>query len=392
MRTHRLVAMLLAGLVCSGCSQVSANASALGSGSGGSQTQQVSGGSQPKQVSSGGWKDKAIDMVGGRTIGAEHGAIFYAFDTLAYPQESVDLTARVQSAKNLEMIPDVTVGFFRGDEPVGSAVTGGDGLATIQWTSPKAGGYEFEARIIAAPGEELAELLEITPAPLVVTAWPKDKAFVVVDLDHTVVDSSFFRVLFGGAKPAADSVRVMRRIAGRYGVIYLTHRPDLMTRNSKGWLREHEYPLGPLLVSELKEAFGDSGKFKTAKLAAVTEAFPNAKIGIGDKLSDAQAYVDNGLVAYLIPYYKEKPESMREMARDIRRLAGRGRLNVVSNWREIEAGIFGGKKFSPEIFADELSRRADELQARQREKERAEKERDDKRDDDDDDDEEEEDD
>jgi len=264
---------------------------------------------------------------------------------------------------------------------IGSAVTGEDGLATIQWTPPKAGGYEFDVRIIAVPGEEFTELLEITPGPLVVTAWPKDKAFVVVDLDHTVVDSSFFRVLFGGAKPAADSVRVMRRIAARFGIVYLTHRPDLMTRNSKGWLREHEYPLGPLLVSELKEAFGDSGKFKTAKLAAVTEAFPNAKIGIGDKLSDAQAYVDNGLAAYLIPHYKEKPKSMREMARDIRRLDGRGRLNVVSNWREIEAGIFGGKKFPPKIFADELSRRADEIEARQREKEEDDDEDDEEEDD-----------
>jgi len=286
MKTRWLTAVLPAVLVCGGCFQVKVEVPALASGG----------------------------VVGEVTVGAEHGAIFYAFDTLAYPREAVDLTARVQSAKNLEMIADVTVGFFRGGERIGSAVTDEDGLATIQWTPPKAGGYEFEAQIIAVPGEAFTELLEITPAPLVVMAWPKDKAFVVVDLDHTVVDSSFFRVLLGGARPAADSVRVMRRIARRYGIVYLTHRPDLLTRTSKAWLRENGYPPGPLLVSELKEAFGDSGKFKTAKLAAVTEAFPNAKIGIGDKLSDAQAYVDNGLVAYLIPHYKDKPESMRKMA------------------------------------------------------------------------------
>jgi len=374
MKTRWLTAVLPAVLVCGGCFQVKVEVPALASGG---------GSSRPRRASGGSWKDKAIDVVGEVTVGAEHGAIFYAFDTLAYPREAVDLTARVQSAKNLEMIADVTVGFFRGRERIGSAVTDEDGLATIQWTPPKAGGYEFEAQIIAVPGEAFTELLEITPAPLVVMAWPKDKAFVVVDLDHTVVDSSFFRVLLGGARPAADSVRVMRRIARRYGIVYLTHRPDLLTRTSKAWLRENGYPPGPLLVSELKEAFGDSGKFKTAKLAAVTEAFPNAKIGIGDKLSDAQAYVDNGLVAYLIPHYKDKPESMRKMAGDIRRLDGRGRLNVVSSWRQIEAGIFGGKKYPPETFARQLSRRADQLEALQRQRKRDEKEDDDDDEDDD---------
>ena len=83
------------------------------------------------------------------------------------------------------------------------------------------------------PDEDHRELLEVSPAPLLVAARAKEESFVVIDLDHTVVDSSFFRVLTFGAKPMADSVAVTNRIVQLYNIIYLTHRPDLMTRKSK---------------------------------------------------------------------------------------------------------------------------------------------------------------
>ena len=79
------------------------------------------------------------------------------------------------------------------------------------------------------------------------------------------------------------------------------------------------------------------------------------QIGIGDKLSDAQAYVDNGLTAYLIPHYdREDGDGMLDMAREIRRLRGKGRLNVVSGWDQVEAGISEGKKYPPGKFAEYL--------------------------------------
>ena len=78
-----------------------------------------------------------------------------------------------------------------------------------------------------------------------------------------------------------------------------------MTHRSKGWLRQQGYPPGVLLVSKMSQALGDSGEYKTARLAALKESFPNIKIGIGDKVSDAQAYLENGLETYLIPHYED---------------------------------------------------------------------------------------
>ncbi len=337
--------------------------------------------SQIPSVQGGSWREIATNVAGQVFLAAENGVLFYAFDTLAYPGEPVDLTIRLQSIDNFKDIKGATIGFYDADELLGSAETDDGGLAALSWTPPAVGNYALTARIDALPDGVDEEVLRVTPAPLLVAARDKQTQFVVIDLDHTVVASSFFRVLIGGARPMAESVDVTQRIASVYSIIYLTHRPDLMTRKSKGWLSDNGYPTGPLLVSELKQAFGDSGTFKTAKLKNLRKAFPNVRIGIGDKLSDAQAYVDNGLTAYLIPHYKEKPKNMRKMAKEIRRLRSRDRLHAVDGWREVEAGVFKGRSFPPATFARRLDRRADQLQADQ---DRRKRHRDDDDDDDDD--------
>ena len=338
-------------------------------------------------AANGDWKDTAAQVAGQVFLAAEGGVLVYSFDTLAYPGEPVDLAARAQILKRMEGIEGLTVSFLDGEKVLGSATTDKDGLARFSWTPPKAGDYKLTAAIASLPEDVDEGILKLSPAPLLVAARAKDTEFVVIDLDHTVVDSSFFHVLLGNPTPMASSVDVTKRIAKSYSIIYLTHRPDLLTRKSKAWLDRQGYPAGPLLVSELKDAFGDSGKFKTAKLKAVKKSYGNVKIGIGDKLSDAQAYVDNGLTAYLIPHYKEKPKDMKKMSGNIRKLKGDGRLNVVDGWREIEMGIFKGRKYKPSTYAGRLERRAKQLAREERRRREAERAREDDDDDDDDEDE-----
>lgn len=310
----------------------------------------------------GSWREVATGLAGGVFLSADHGVIFRAFDTLAYPGRPVDLAAKVTRQEGMKALAGATVSFVVDGDVLGEAVVDSGGLATISWTPPKEGDYSVSAVITAVPRGAPGEILDASPAPLLVAARAKDTRFVVIDLDHTVVDASFFRVLVGDPRPMPRSVEVTGRIAKTYGIIYLTHRPDLLTRKSKQWLTEHGYPAGPLLVSELSQAFGDSGKFKTAKLKAVRKAYPNVEVGIGDKLSDALAYVDNGLTAYLIPNYKDKPDDMRKMAGKIRALGDRAGLNVVDGWLEIESGIFRGTSYSPSQYAARLDRRARQMQ------------------------------
>ena len=328
------------------------------------------------------WRSIVRDVTGKVTLAAEQGVVFYAFDTLAYPGREVDLAVRLQSGGDLKGIEGVTVAFYDGKELLGLGKTDGRGCVIRQWTPPAEGDYHFTARIVCVPEGARMAMLDVSPAPLLVAARGRRAKLVVIDLDHTVVDSGFFRVLTGRARPMSGSVEVVERIAEVYTIVYLTHRPDLLTRKSKIWLSRNGYPAGPLLVSELSEAFGDSGTFKTAKLRAIRKAYPNVKIGIGDKLSDAQAYVDNGLTAYLIPHYKDKPKDMRKMSGQVRRLRGRGRLHVVDGWDEIEAGVFRGREFAPDDYARRLRRRADRLDDEKRDRKRREKDDDDDDDDD----------
>lgn len=307
------------------------------------------------------WRGTISDVAGKVFLGTEGGMVFYAFDTLAHPNEPVGLIARIQTVE-LQGLTGIKIGFSLDSELIDSALTDKDGFANIDWTPPVAGIYEFQVEVLEAPKKLYHELSEFGAIPLIVATHPKDHRLVVIDLDHTVVDSSFFRVLLGGGKPMADSVEVTERISQKYGIVYLTHRPDLMTHRSKSWLRKHGYPTGPLLVSQLRQVVGSSGKFKTAKLTELRAEFPNTRIGIGDKLSDAQAYVDNDMTAYLIPHYDPSdPDELVDMAGAISRLRGQGRLNVVTGWRQIERGIFEGETFPPEDFAKSLKDRADRL-------------------------------
>jgi hypothetical protein len=163
----------------------------------------------------------------------------------------------------------------------------------------------------------------------------------------------------------ADSVEVLGRVSKRYGIVYLTDRPDLPARKSKNWLADNGYPSGPLLFSRMED-LREGGRFKSGGLAGLRRDFPGLAVGIGERPSDAQAYVDNGMSAYLIPNFKENPKDMRALAAEIRALRGQGRLQVVDNWRQIEQGFFGGKQFPPEDFARQLEARAARIEAAKR--------------------------
>jgi hypothetical protein len=316
------------------------------------------------RTSGGGSAEAGRRGAGEAFVDAENGAVFHALDTLAYPRQPVELVAHLRGAAGLKGIAGATIAFTRGDWVAGRITTDANGVAAMRWTPPEAGNYSFEAGIVAVPNENFRDMLGLK-ATLLVAARDKNAPQVVVDLDHTVVDSSFLGVMAGGGKPLADSVEVLGRVSKRYGIVYLTARADLPARKSKSALADNGYPSGPLLLSRMKDS-PEGGKFKSARLAALRRDFPGLAVGIVERPSDAQAYVDNGMSAYLIPNFKENPKDMRALAAEIRALRGQGRLQVVDNWRQIEQGFFGGKQFPPEDFARQLEARAARIEAAKR--------------------------
>ncbi len=320
-----------------------------------------SNGEEDNSSGGGGWKATAA-AAAGKFLGGQDGFLFYAYDTLAWPEKSVVLAARVRWSASMEGIKGVSVAFYQRKKLVGLDKTNSDGIATMKWTPADEGDYRFTAEITNVPRDKYDALLKMPSAPMLVASRAEKTPLVVVDIDHTLVESGFHRVLLGGAKPMADSARVLRLLGRKNTIVYLTHRPDILTRKTKVWLNKYDYPDGPVLLSKLKDVFGDSGKFKTARLSAIKKSFPNVSMGIGDKPSDAQAYIDTGLSAYLIPHYdNDDAEELHEMADEIDRLRGRGRLQVVDDWNQVEMGVFRGRNYPPDAFARKLRRRAERL-------------------------------
>jgi hypothetical protein len=292
-------------------------------------------------------------------FGGRQGYLFTASDAVALPGEEVLLRAHLQGGDLLRDQPGYVVRFSRGGEYYKAAETDRDGLAAVSFTPPEAGDYVF--RVELSPNGFPDQPPE--PVEAFVLCRRADTPLVIIDLDKTVVASGFQQVLVGTPEPMADSVEVMKRLAKEYTPIYLTHRPDLFGPKSRAWLREHDYPGGPLLLSDIGGFLKGSGAFKSAMLGDIRRRFKGNAVGIGDKVSDAVAYHDHGLRAFLIiqPDETAGAAGLRQLADSLDPLPDA--VQVVTGWREIERAVFEGATFPKTALQDRLRKRVDELDA-----------------------------
>ncbi|MDK1031914.1 MAG: hypothetical protein QGD94_07905 [Planctomycetia bacterium] len=285
-------------------------------------------------------------------LGTEGKHLFIVSDALALPGEEIVLQARLRSGDLLKAQPGRIVRFSLNGRLFKIAETDGDGAATVSFTPEAAGDYRFSVEMAptgfsdAPPGAR----------QLLVACRKAEAPLMVVDMDKTLVASGFDAVLIGNPKPMQMSSAVMNRLARKYTVVYLTHRPDYFGPKSSAWLREHGYPVGPLLLSDITGFLKGSGAFKSRMLEELRRRFKNIPIGIGDKISDAQAYHDNGMRAFLIISVSEATGSaaLTALADALGSLPEA--VQVVTDWSQIEKGIFDGASF-PRSKAQEQLRK-----------------------------------
>jgi len=271
-------------------------------------------------------------------LGTEGGCLFTVTDTMATPGEEISLKARLQSGDFLRGRQGYVVRFTLDGKPYKAAETDGDGVATVSFEPPAAGNYRFTAEV-APMG--LADDPP-PPGPLLVACRESNAPLAVVDLDKTVVASGFHTVLIGEAAPMAGSVDVLKRLTGQYTLVYLTHRPDAFGPKSKRWLRQQGFPAGPVLLSTAGGFLRGSGTYKSEALAQLKRRFEKIEIGIGDKISDAQAYHANGLKAFLIIQVPDAapPAALTALAEALEPLPEA--VQVVTGWDQIERALFAG--------------------------------------------------
>ena len=229
-------------------------------------------------------------------LGTEGSYLLLVMDNLTTPNQTALLQAEVRGGDLLQGQPGLAVRFYRDGKIFKVAETGEDGLASVTFTPADTRDYEFLVQLVPAGFGSAPPASQ----SLLIACRKADTPIVVVDLDKTVVASGFEAVLLGKPRPMAHSQQVLDRMAKDRTIVYLTHRPEFFGPKSKRWLRANGFPRGPMLLSSAGGFLSGSGKYKTDRIADLRKTFKNVQLGIGDKISDARAYLDNGMAAVVI--------------------------------------------------------------------------------------------
>jgi hypothetical protein len=295
----------------------------------------------------------------GAMIDADHGVVLYGLDILTTPGSRVQLQARLRSPRSLEGIEGVRISFSENGRLLGEAITDESGVAAIDCSIRTAGAHVIDIVPTKLPrdiDDDYNQALHAR-ARMLVDAQAAGAKFIVVDLDHTLVDASGGNVLTkSDSREMAHAVDVMGRIGESYHVIYLTHRPQAMTVKSGLWLKDHHLPVGVLISARGKEMLESNEKYKSAVLAELRASYAGLEIGVGDEASDATAYVENGMTAYLMPHCNPDTDACRKLAREILALPHKDRVQVVTGWEQVEQGILNHRRFPAEDYAKGLEK------------------------------------
>lgn len=296
--------------------------------------------------------------------------LFITHDTLALPGETVDLSARVLGGDLLQPQAGLLVRFARPGEPLGVAETDGAGQAVYAYTPAEPGDYLFDV--------DVAPIGLADPPPvrqLRLACRPAHQPMAIVDLDHTVVATGFETVLLGDAKAMDDSVAVLKALAEKNTIVYLTHRPELFGPKSKQWLAAQGYPPGPVLLSSITGFVQGSGEFKAEQLRKLRSRFKRIEIGIGDKISDARAYAENGMQSVLINLNNENQAAgdIEATVLLIQRIEDLPEsVAVVRSWQQAREVLFDGAEYPPAQAVERLEKRLGVLRDQQRQAEEGE--------------------
>lgn len=277
-------------------------------------------------------------------LGTKGSYLLTVMDSLAVPNEQIQLRARFQGGDLLRPRVGYVLRFWKDGKLFKVAETDEDGVAAVSFTPKAPGDYRFtvdvaQAHLSTEPPE---------PQELLIASHDADSPMVIVDLDKTLVSSGFQTVLIGNPTEMPQSPEVLQRLSKTHAIVYLTHRPDYFGPKSKAWLTEHNYPTGPVLLSNISGFLKGSATYKTEEIAKLKRRFRKIEIGIGDKVSDARAYYENGLKSFLIIQIPGSDDrvALEALADEIETLPAA--VQVVTDWKQIQKALFHGASFRRE--------------------------------------------
>lgn len=226
-----------------------------------------------------------------------------AFDSLSAVGEPLVLRALFERRWLLlarQPLAGAAVSFATdGGRPLGSAETDASGFATLRIPVP----FEATSFLAEHPGGSRARGG--------VYRFDRDDPILVCDLDLTLSDATplrFWVSPVGAVAPFEGASKVLRSLAHRFRIVYLTARRDLFLDKTREWLRLNLIPPGPILSRPWSFLPIPSERFKREALADLKGRFPRLAVGIGDRPHDARAYLAHGMKAFLLRPRGRVPE------------------------------------------------------------------------------------
>ena len=236
----------------------------------------------------------------GRTV------LFTGFDGLAHVAEEITLKAKLESRYLKDDIANATVACYVADQYLGEAQTDEEGFAVWRFMPQKTGNFTV---VYQLPDDSKYKPKR---AEGLLAVRTEDKPVLISDLDNTIIDISNYQFLFHNNEsipPVPGAPEILKELSRQYDIIYLTARDDLYVNVTKNWLDMYGLPRAPLFVCDLSEEPADQGEYKKEVLRQLKAKWPNITIGVGDKVHDAQAYLANGMAAYILGEHDELPEN-----------------------------------------------------------------------------------
>ncbi len=250
--------------------------------------------------------------------GCTRDAFISGYDTLAAPGKTVALRAKLEHEGYLGLHPNAhnePLQFTLDGQVLGKGITLDEGVATLMYTPRRLG--NFTVVVGAAPESNLS----VREGTLLLSVHDPNDPFLVVGIDGVISNSSGLGAMVSDPREISaipGAAQALNQLAARYGILYVTFRPDDFLIDTKEWLRIHGFPPGPTYFSRPPWDGLSSSKFKTRLLRELKAEWPGIAIGIGVDESDSDAYRDNGIRALVL---EEDPKQLGTDAQGVEHVA-----------------------------------------------------------------------
>ncbi|RMG07417.1 MAG: hypothetical protein D6731_23815 [Planctomycetota bacterium] len=220
-----------------------------------------------------------------------------ALDDVTVPGAPARLRAKLEGRLGRDVV-GVRVLFEVGRKRL-EATTDRDGLATAAWAAAEPGVYAYRARRADRPSAAVARAR--------IFVVPRRRPLAIVDIDGTLSTAAGPEVLLRGGADAptfSGAPELLRDLARRYQLVYLTARDDAFLSPTRRFLARHRFPPGPVLFNDWGFWDPDAraqlrpsrhGEFKLRVLRGLAARGLRLALGIGNAETDAEAYEAAGL-------------------------------------------------------------------------------------------------